>query len=278
VPDGAISQIQAAATQPRAFGRVGLSARLRESRTVLQTFRQQGSAKTLFPTTYTPDLHAVLLNTAGGVTGGDDFAYAATVEDGARLTLTTQTAERAYRAQPGLTGKIKTRLNIQDNARIDWLPQETILFDRCDLSRRLDVDLAAGATLLAVEPLILGRKAMGEQLNHISFTDTWRIRRGGKLVYADSLRMQGAGVDLFNRPAVLDGAMAMATVLLVAEDAELHLPVVRDALPDQGGASLIRPGVMIARLVAEDGFALRKALIPILELFRGAPLPTVWKM
>lgn len=274
----AISQNQDVSTQPRAFGRVAVSARPRGPRTSLYQFRQQGSAKALFPKTFGADLQAVLLNTAGGVTGGDDFGYSATVEDDGFLTLATQTAERAYRAQPGLTGRVRTHLTAGAGARINWLPQETILFDGCNLSRRFEVDLAPSSTLLAVEPLVLGRKAMGERLDQIGLSDTWRIRRDGKLIYADSLRLHGSGIDLMNRPVVLDGASAMATVLLATQDADRHLPILRDALPENAGASLIRPGVLIARLVADDGFALRKALIPVLELLRGAPLPTVWKM
>ncbi|MEM7057066.1 MAG: urease accessory protein UreD [Pseudomonadota bacterium] len=219
-----------------------------------------------------------MLNTAGGVTGGDEFAYRIEAEAGGCLSLATQTAERAYRAQPGQTGQILTHLTAQQTARIDWLPQETILFDGCSLSRKLDVELSDQSTLLAVEPLVLGRKAMGERLNHIFFSDTWRIRQNGRLVFADSLRLKGPGVELINRPAVLAGAGAMATILLVAETADRHLSALRYVLPDHAGASIVRPGVLVARIVAMDGFALRTALIPIVELLRGAPLPTVWKM
>ena len=274
----AISPITSEVAQPRAIGQVRVAARLRDGRTVLDRFRQQGSAKALYPRTHGSDLQAVLLNTAGGVTGGDVFSYAAQADDGAWLTLATQTAERGYLAQPGLTGRIRTDLTLSSGARIDWLPQETILFDGAAIDRGLQVDMAPDATLLAVEPLILGRKAMGERLNDINFRDTWRVRRGTELIYADALRLHGPGEDLIARPAVLDGARALATVLLVAPDAGQHLNALRNILPDGGGASLIRPGVLATRLVAPDGFTLRRALIPVLEMLRGAPLPTVWKM
>ena len=177
-----------------------------------------------------------------------------------------------------MTGQVRTHLSVGPEARLDWLPQETILFDQCSLSRRLDVDLAESASFLAVEPLILGRKAMKEHLSHIGLKDTWRVRRGGKLVYADSLDLRGQGPELIKRPAILAAAEALATVLLVTKDADRQLEPLRAILPDHAGASLIRPGVLIVRLFAADGFALRKSLIPILELLRGAPLPTVWKM
>ncbi|MEM0942587.1 MAG: urease accessory protein UreD [Pseudomonadota bacterium] len=216
----------------------------------------------------------MILNTAGGITGGDRFAYRAAAGPGARLSLTTQAAERAYRAQPQETGHVHAHLTAAEGARIDWLPQETILFDGSALSRRLEVDLAPDATLLAVEPLIFGRAAMGERLRALRFSEQWRVRRAGRLVFADALRLQGPAEEILAGPATLAGHRAMASILLAAPDAERFLAPLRTLCP----ASLIRPGILAARITAPSGFELRHILLPALELLRGAPLPKVWTL
>lgn len=264
--------------QPRAQGRVRLSVKNSGGHSKLDRLYQSGSAKALFPRTGARELTAVLLNTAGGVTGGDRFAYGAEAGAQSALTLTTQAAERAYRAQPGETGTVAITLGAGPGATVHWLPQETILFDAAALNRRLDVDLSEDAALLAVEPIIFGRSAMGETLANLHFTDHWRVRREGKLIYADSLRICGNAVDILHRSGVLNGAGAMASILYAAPDAESHLKPLRALLPRGAGASLIRPGVLAARLTAANGFALRRDLIPALEMLCSGPMPTVWKM
>lgn len=272
--------------QPRARGTVRLAVRRLGERTVLERLHQAGSSKLLLPRDQAPDRTAVLLNTAGGVTGGDRFRTEATAAEGASLTLATQTAERAYRAQPDEIGQIHTKLVAAPGATIHWLPQETILFDHAALSRRLDVDLAADASLLAVEPVILGRAAMGETVRTARFSDQWRVRRAGRLVYADALRLHGDPEALTGGAATLGGQRAFASILYVGHDADTRLTTLRATLratlaaplAATGGASLIREGVLAARLTAPDGLSLRRALIPALELLRGHPLPTVWKM
>ncbi|MEM0922744.1 MAG: urease accessory protein UreD [Pseudomonadota bacterium] len=265
--------------QPRAQGAVRISTGLRRGMSRLDTLYQQGSAKVLLPGGAAgTGLEAVLLNTAGGITGGDRFGYSGSAGPGATLTLTTQAAERAYRANGPLPGTVRTDLSAAGGARIDWLPQETILFDGAHLTRSLEADLAEDATLLAVEPIIFGRTAMGERLNEIAFSDQWRIRRAGRLIYADALRLEGDGEALLARPAAFSGARAMASILYVSADAEALLSPLRTLLSGTAGASLIRPGVLAARLLAADGFALRRMLLPALRLLRGGALPKVWTL
>ncbi|MEL6478630.1 MAG: urease accessory protein UreD [Pseudomonadota bacterium] len=264
--------------QPRAEGHVTVTARATGGASRLDRLRQSGSAKALFPKGAGDEVQAVLLNTAGGVTGGDRFSYRGTAASGAALTLTTQAAERAYRAKPGETGQVEARLDAGAGARIDWLPQETILFDGARVTRRLEVDLAEDATLLAVEPLIFGRIAMGEALQQLTFTDHWRVRRSGRLIYADALRLVGEGEALIARPFTFAGARAMASILYTGPEAEARLAPLRATLSATAGASLIRPGVLVARVLAEDGFQLRRSLIPALRCLRGGALPKVWTL
>lgn len=218
----------------------------------------------------------MLINTAGGITGGDRFSVSATAGPDTRLTLTTQTAERAYRAQPGETGRLATRLKAAAGARLNWLPQETILYDRCALERSLAIELEDGASLLLAEPLVFGRAAMGEVLNDAMFRDRIDIRRGGRPLFLDSMRLAGDVRALLARRHVANNAGAMANLVYVAPDAAAHLTPVRDTLPGTAGASLIGDDVLALRILAPDSFALRAHLIPVLNRLNRGPLPRCW--
>lgn len=261
----------------RARGHSRIVLRPREGRTVLRTLYQDGSSKIRLPRLAGGPLEAVLINTAGGVTGGDRFAAEVVLEAGSHAVLTTQACERVYRSAGG-TAEVTNRLEVGAGARLDWLPQETILFDGGRLSRRLDAELAEGSELLAVETTIFGRTAMGESVRTGSFRDRWRIRRQGRLLFADDLRLEGEIAGLIARPAVLDGNAAMATVLLVSEGGERLLDAVRSLIGEAGGASFWN-GRLLARVTAPDGFLLRRILIPVLGvLMPGRSLPKVWQL
>ena len=221
-------------------------------------------------------LEAVLINSSGGLTGGDRMAWAVDGAEGARLTVSTQACEKIYRARDGVAEQRAT-LSVGEGARLDWLPQETILFDGGALSRRLEADLAESATLLAVEAVVLGRTAMAETVRTGTLHDRWRIRREGRLVFADDLRLDGAIAEVVAKAPILAGARAFASLLLIADDAERFLAPLRAALGGLGGASTF-DGKLFARVTAPDGFALRQALLPAIEILRaGAPLPRVWR-
>ena len=243
---------------------------------VLRDLSQSGSGKLLFPRHGTGALQAVWLNTAGGITGGDRFALSAEAETGAALSLTTQAAERIYRAQPGAPGEVHTVLTA--GARIDWLPQETILFDGAALDRRLDIRMTADARVLACETLLFGRAAMGEVVHRLSFRDRIDLRVDGRLAFADRLRLDGDAAAALTRCGVADGAHAMASVLLAAPGAETYLDPLRAILPRTAGVSAPDRSILFLRLVAPDGFELRRHLIPVLRLLSGADLPRPWTL
>jgi urease accessory protein len=244
--------------------------------TRLERLYQEGCAKIRLPRdAEATGLEAVLINTAGGLTGGDRLTWRAEAGAGARLTITTQACERIYRSS-GDPARVEVRLAAGPGAELHWLPQETLLFDQSSLDRSLEVDLAADARLLAVEAAVLGRTAMGEQLRSGRLRDRWRVRREGRLVFADEVRVEGAVARITAGAPLLAGGCAFASLLLVADDAEMRLPAVRAALGPAGGASAF-DGKLFARLVARDGLALRRALNPALEALRGAALPRVWR-
>jgi urease accessory protein len=215
----------------------------------------------------------VLLNTAGGITGGDRFAIEGEAGPGSALTLTTQAAERIYRSSGG-EGRVATRLSAGAGATLHWLPQETILFEGGRLLRSLDADIAVDARFLALETVVLGREAMGENVTAGFFEDCWRVRRGGRLVFADTLRLSGAIGEIAANPALLAGNRAAATLLYTGPDAEARLAPLRAALSGHSAAS-VREGCLVARLLAPSARALRAMLVPLVTLFR--PLPAVWQ-
>ncbi|MDF1717817.1 MAG: urease accessory protein UreD, partial [Antarcticimicrobium sp.] len=195
----------------------------------------------MFPRQRGAALEAILINTAGGITGGDRFSAALEVGANAHLAVTTQAAERAYRAQPGEIAQVRTRAQVAAGARLDWLPQETILFNAAALHRKLRIDLDGDARLLLLEPLVFGRAAMGETLTGIHFRDRIEITRQGAPLYIDALAFSGDAAAHLARPGVAAGAGAMASLVFVAPEAEAHLDALRALMPATGGVSLIRP-------------------------------------
>lgn len=274
---GAVETVEATAP-PRARGAVRLSVKARDGRTVLDGLRVAGSLKLAFPRPVGTGFDAVLVNTAGGVTGGDRFTTEVAARAGTALTLTTQAAERAYRAQGPAPGRVSTRLAVADGARLAWLPQETILFDGADFARSLVAELEPGARLLLVEPVVFGRTLMGEELRRARFSDRVEIRRGGATLWFDATRLAGDVAATLDRPAVAAGARAAALVVYTAPDAEPMRDRLRALLPVTGGASLVAPELLVARIVAKDGYALRQTLVPALKLLNENAIPRPWML
>lgn len=262
----------------RASGGVRLRFGLAGGVTQRLELHESGGYRARFPTSFESHAEAVLINTGGGMTGGDRLGVEVALDARTRAVVTTQAAEKIYRSQGPCT-TVDSRLSLGNGAHLDWLPQETILFSGARLHRTLDVAMAADATLLACESLYFGRAAMGEILEAGAFRDTWRIRRAGRLVFADNLRLEGLVNLTLARKAVADGARALATVVLVHEDAERRLDEARAALAQAGsacGASAL-DGLLIVRFLGQDAARLRADLARFLNVMRGTPLPRSWQ-
>jgi len=259
--------------QPRARGNARVRSKRVGTRSVIGDLHQAGSLKVVFPRVAGDGLQAVTVNTAGGITGGDQFNATFEAADDTTLTVTTQAAERAYAAKDEV-GHLTTTLKVGAGATLNWLPQETILFEASQFARNMQVELTPSARLLFVEPLVFGRTARGEVLRDVMFRDHVRIHRSGRPIFEDAMHLSGDITAHMDRTA--GGAGAFASVLFVAPDAEARLANVRGLLPRIGGASLLQPDVLHIRLLAEDSFVLRQSLIPILGALKGDPLPRVW--
>ncbi|MBB4006529.1 urease accessory protein UreD [Allorhizobium taibaishanense] len=273
----------------RANGRGRLETKLLGGRTRLDVLFQDGCAKIRIPESFDGRMEAVLINSSGGLTGGDRMGWSFNAAPGTHLTLTTQACEKIYKASAD-TALVETSINVGDGACVHWLPQESILFDRASLTRRLEVDLHENAELLGVEAILLGRKAMGEAMREGMVRDRWRIRRAGKLIHAEDLALSGAVADVAAEQAVLGGNVAFATLIYAGPKAEAHKAAL-ERLGHGGGIGKSRgPGdvfvgisvwndKLIARFIGSDGFTLRKSVVPVISVLRdGASVPKVWTL
>jgi urease accessory protein len=236
----------------RAIGAVEVGVRKAEHGTVLATLRQQGCLKARFPRVQNGAMETVLINTSGGVTDGDQLDIKLHAAEGSELTLSTPSAEKIYRALPNTqAARITTRATIEAGARLDYLPQETLLFEGSALDRTLHIDLHPTGCFLGVEALILGRAFSGEALTTVHLRDTLQIRRGNRLVLRDGVRLHGQV-----RAKLLDP--------------------VREALASAEAGASAWDGMLLARLVAKDGQELRRLVVAVLARLREKPLPRLW--
>lgn len=259
----------------RAKGVLALGVGRRGGATARTRLLEAGCLRARFPNGDGRELEAVILNTAGGVAGGDELAIEIAVAENARLTVTSAAAEKVYRSL-GPEAMIDVRLSVGTGGTLRWLPQEMILFDHARMRRSIAIDLAEGARLVLAEAIFFGRSAMGETVASGSLFDRWRLRRGGKLVFAETVRLEGDIAKKLVQAAVADGAQAVATVLMVPGD-DLVVAAVRALSQDFGGEVGISSwnGITVARLCARDGTHLRRDLASVLSK-SGGPLPRLW--
>jgi len=260
----------------RAAGRIRLAAAAVGGVSRRARVHEAGSLRARFPNGASPGtLDCVIVNTAGGMTGGDRFDIDVDVAAGARLSVTTAAAEKVYRSL-GPDGTVAVKLAVGPGGSLAWLPQETILFDRMRLHRTIDVELARDAELLLAEAVVFGRAAMGETVGAGRFYDRWRVRLDGKLVFADTIRLDGDIARRLNERAVGGGSVAIATLIKVPGSSASVTAVraMQRRFAGEVGASAWN-GFAVARLVAADGAALRRDLAIVVAALGGA-LPRLW--
>lgn len=223
---------------------------------------QRDPCRALFPYADAGDVfQAVMLTTSGGLAGGDRIAAEIVADAGASMVVTTQAAEKVYRSA-GETTRFSAHISVADAAWLEWLPQETILFDGARFRRETRIDLAPAARLLAAEIVVFGRTARGERIAGGAFVDRWRVFRAGRLAWADSLALTDDPASALAHPAGFAGAVATATVIHAGPDAARHLAAARDALTQCGGRSgvTVVNGLLIARFLSNDAQAMRSDL------------------
>jgi urease accessory protein len=257
-----------------------------DGRTSLADLYQRAPCRVMFPAAE-PDepIQSVLLTTSGGLTGGDRTSVTVELGAGSRATLTTQAAEKIYRALPSAgDASVQVEMQVGDGAWGEWLAQETILFEGSRLRRSFAADVAPTARLLAVESVVFGRTAMGEHFDTGLLHDAWRIRRSGKLVWADALHLEGEVRQLRGAPFGFGTSVACSTVVYVGADATQQLAESRRILNQcslPSGATAL-DGILIARIMAAAAVELRAVVMQLIAGLRSAAgslparLPRVW--
>jgi urease accessory protein len=260
----------------RAHGRVALALAATAGGVRRTLSREEGSLRVRLPAACADAPEAVLVNTAGGMAGGDRFAADLVLDAGARLVVTTAAAEKVYRSH-GPDARFDVTATVADGGELTWLPQETILFDSARLARTITVSLAPAAKLLLAEAAVFGRAAMGETVQEGSFADCWRIRRAGRLIFAENFRLDGAVAARLGEAAVAGGRTALGTVLMAPGDdaAAEAVRAASGAFRGEVGVSAWN-GIMLARLAAHDGAALRHDLVVMLSALGRRALPRIW--
>lgn len=264
----------------RAHGRAELGFGLTPRGTALRHLYHAAPLRVLFPTPEPgePPM-AALVNVGGGLAGGDSLDVAVEIAEGGTAGVTTPAAEKIYRSL-GEDSLVSTTLELRRDATLEWLPQETILFDGARLARHMRVRLAPGARLLAAEMLVFGRAARGERLESGALFDSWRLWRDGRLDWADATDLSGGPGTRLSQRFGFNGAGAAALLLLAASPAEALAG--RDLLRGAGhDATLPRPGLLLARWLGE-AMAVRAALSATLPMLRASvlklppQLPRLW--
>lgn len=260
----------------RAVGRIAVSAEAKGGVTRRAQVHESGSLRARFPNTFDGSLEVVTVNTAGGMTGGDKFALDISLGAGARMTVGTAAAEKIYRSL-GPDTEIAVKLDVGKHASLAWLPQETILFDQARLSRRIDIELDETASLILVEGVVFGREAMGEAVAQGRYIDRWRLRRGGKLIFAETAKLDGGIAAILAQTASANGAIALATMLIVPGE-EAMASKIRDLTESFAGEVGISVwnGIAVARFCARDGAGLRHDIMQALAALGRCALPRLW--
>lgn len=263
----------------RAEGEGRVTIKARDGLSVLDTLYQYGCGKIRIPKAYGNWLEAVLINTSGGLTGGDRMAWSAMAAANTHLAITTQACERIYRSTGG-AARVTTTLSIEPGARLDWLPQETIVFDGSELERTIDVDMARDATFLGLEVVILGREAHGEDAVSAMISDRWRVRRDGELIHAEATRLDAHDMPARANSALLHGARAYGTLCYIAKDAERRVEHLKVLIADHPTAGVSRIGEKIVlRATGRSGYHLRKIIMPAIAALSGAgAVPKLWSL
>ena len=248
-------------------GRLVLSAS--ENGTRIEDIFERSPTRIMFPRTgSSPVKEAVIINTGGGVAGGDQLECSVNALPGASIAVTSQAAEKVYRALHD-PARVATRLKAGESARLAWLPQETIVFNGARIHRTTEIELFSGAEFLALEWLVLGRAAHGEIMARGSITDSWRVKKEGRLIWADSFRISDEIFAYLNRKALLSTFNSLATLVYFGPDLVRRLELLRQILSslECDCAATLVSGLIVARFATKQSSDLKLALRSFLQQF-----------
>ena len=234
--------------------------------------------------------HAVIVHPPGGIVAGDSLAVDLRVDGGAHALATTPGAQKWYRST-GAAASAIMRLHVADDAHLEWMPQETMVFDGARARQSLEVALAPRARFFGWEMLCLGRTARGERFVSGEFRQSIRLLRAadGAPLWRESMRLNGSDPRLTSALG-FRGLPVTATAWIAFPDGEAGvmtadvLANVRVALGDArlAAASSPEPGFIVVKALSDASEAVRNLLIGVwkkirLQVFaREAILPRIW--
>lgn len=262
----------------RVDARLDLALEADAGKTRIVRRHEEGAFRLRFPKTHGATPEICLVNIAGGLAGGDRLRFQLDLGPAAGARISSVAAERVYRSAGSMT-RIENNLTLGDHSCALWLPQETILHSGARLARRFSIDLAPTARLLSGEMLYFGRRASGEGFAAGHVRESWRIRRAGRLIFADELRVSDAcSADLLH-PVALFQHVAVANLIYAAEDASAALDTIRSMLPahadlEAGAGDL--GGAVLIRVAARDAARLRHLVLDMASILASRmslPLP-----
>ncbi|MGV8996654.1 MAG: urease accessory protein UreD [Parvibaculaceae bacterium] len=278
-PEGETVRTTDASLQ-RSRGMLDLGFSVRDGVTYAARTFQQGALKVRFPNVARKQApEAVMINTAGGIAGGDRLDMRLRADARASVVVSSQACEKIYRSLSD-AAVVSVHIALNEGSHVSWLPQPMIFFDRARLKRETHVTMEADATWLSVEGIVFGRAAMGESVATGLLDDACFIRRGGRLIHVDRFSVAGDIATALARGAVLYGACAMATTRYVAPDAMARIDEMRGLLEGSACPAAVSAwdGMMVMRHVADDSYTLNKELMRVISAFRKKAMPRVWSI
>lgn len=228
-------------------------------------------------------LELSLINTSGGLTGGDALGWSIRANKGSWCTLSTPAAEKIYRSVAGVA-KVDIDIDVGPDACLAWLPQETILFDEANFERNALFQIVSSSKLLITETLVLGRQASGETIKLLQCSDRWKVYSDGHLIHREDLNLNHIEPLLLNGASGLSGMKTITTLIYFGPDAVEHLPTVRHDLKSLGpniiaacsAATIGKSSKLICRLIAPELYNIKACLSALVQRLNNKHLPKSW--
>lgn len=269
------SFLQAPAPQ-RANCCLDIALKAEDEQTRVSRFYQEGCLKARH-LRHKNMLEIVSMNISGGIAGGDVLTSRVELGAGTRSVFTSQAAERIYRTL-GEASRVTTKISLGQNATLNYLPQETILFDGFSLNRTLEIDFADGAKCVGLETLIYGRAAMGEIVHNGNLQDRIILKRNGNLLCRDVITVNGDIAAFLDLPGIGVRSQAMTSIFSVGSETDNLAPRLRDELGQHLAGISINKNIIFLRIIADEANELRQAVVSALNFLNGGALPRVWQI
>ena len=242
-------------------------------------FFQKGSSKALIPNTHNDYKQIVLINTAGGITGGDKFCIGLEL-DNSKICGSTQAAEKIYKGDIK-EGKIDLDINLKNNSTLFWLPKEMILFNNCNLKRQINVNLSTNSNLLMSESTIFGRTAMKETFSNGNYKDFWKIFIGKKLIHVEATKSEGNIEEFLSKAATFNNNCAINITIGIGKRILENADKIKNNLLKNNeiiSEMSIWDEKLVIRTISQDSYHLGFAIKKILFYFFNGNIPKVWSL